>query len=111
MRPGTICTACFVAVIILGVGFVALGVLVIPVLPYFQLDVVLSPKELADPGVRNTTLTLLKRATGNQWLVWTTAGAVLCIIGAIGIRALSRMGAWQRNGAASNELPPTSAAR
>jgi hypothetical protein len=86
MAPPRICTVCFVAVISLGVGFIAVGTLVIPVLPYIQLDVVLSLKELADSQIHDATLSMLKKAGRNQWLMWSLAGAILCVIGGIGLR-------------------------
>ncbi len=90
MNPGRTCTICFLAVVLLGVGFVVIGVFVIPVLPHFQLDVVLSPTQLADPRVRDATLAVLERANGNQWLMWTVAGVVLCLVGVTGMHASLR---------------------
>jgi hypothetical protein len=98
MNLPKICTVCFISVIVLGVGFVAIGVLLTPVLPYFQLDAVLSPKELADPQVRDVTLVILKKAGGNQWLLWFLAGAMPCAIGGVGLFASMRMHAQARKG-------------
>jgi hypothetical protein len=104
-RKNNICTLCFLAVIILGLGFLALGVVVIPTLPYFQLDAVLSPEELADPQVQDATLSLLKKAGGNQWLMWSVAGVMLCIIGGIGMLASLQARACSEKSRLGDELP------
>jgi hypothetical protein len=107
MNPPKICTVCFIGVIVLGVGFVAIGLLLTPVLPYFQLDAVLSPKELADPQVRDVTLAILEKAGGNQWLMWSLAGVMFCAIGGVGLFALMRMHALPRKGTSRDEVPLT----
>jgi hypothetical protein len=67
------------------------GLFVVPVIPYAQLDAVLSPEELADREVRDSTLAMLKKASGNQWLFCTLAGVALGIIASIGLRASGRL--------------------
>lgn len=96
MNPGRTSTVCFVAVILFGCGLIAMGVLVVPIRPHFQLDAVLSPAQLADPAVRAATLALLQRASGNEWLLWALAGVALCTIGSIGLRAVTD-GKWREN--------------
>ncbi len=74
----------------IGVLFMLVGLIVVPILPYAQLDAVLTRSELADPAKRADTLALLKKASGNQWLLWTVGGLAVTAVSAIGLRA-----AWQ----------------
>lgn len=91
MTPVRTCQCGFLLVMLTGAGFLAIGLFVVPILPYFQLDVVLSPAELADARVCGSTLEMLKAAGGNLWLMWTVAGIVLASIGTIGFRASLRL--------------------
>jgi hypothetical protein len=84
------CRTCFGILLAIGVLFLFVGLLVVPVLPYFQLDAVLSPGELADPAKRAASLALLQKASGNQWLLWTAGGLAVTVASAVGLRA-----AWQ----------------
>lgn len=59
----------------------------VPSLPHFQLDAVLTPQQLADVRTRDTTLALLKRASGNTWLLWFVAGLVVTSCAAIDLAA------------------------
>lgn len=77
---------CFGVLLAVGVGFLFLGLTVVPRLPYFQLDTVLSPSELADPHRRAETLALLQRASGNEWLLWVAGGLVVVVASGIGLR-------------------------
>lgn len=72
----------------MGVLMTFLGVMVIPVLPHLQLDVVLTQEELRDEATREATLQMLKKAGGNQWLFWTVPGLILVAVGAVGRLAL-----------------------
>ncbi|MCG8583362.1 MAG: hypothetical protein MI757_01450 [Pirellulales bacterium] len=81
---------CFIATILLGLAFVVIGILVITRLPIFQLDVVLSPEELKDDALRESTMAILKKASGNQWLFWTIGGAANVLVGTIGLLANRR---------------------
>jgi len=82
-----ICRICFGILLAVGTGFVFVGLLVVPILPLFQLDAVLSPSELADPVKRDATRALLEKAAGNQWLFWVAGGLVVTCTSAIGLRA------------------------
>lgn len=73
-----------------GVGFVAIGLVVIPVLPYFQLERVLSPAELADKSKSAATLALLERAAGNTWLFWSLGGLFVIVLSAVGLWAMPK---------------------
>ena len=77
---------CFKALFVVGMGYLLIGMFLVPYLPYFQLDAVLTKAELADQGKRQATLELLKRASGNQWLFWSVAGALVSSLSAIGLR-------------------------
>jgi hypothetical protein len=103
MHSQKTCAVCFVSVLILGASFVAVGLLLMPVLPYFQLDAVLSPEDLANPQVHDATLAMLRKAGGNQWLLWTLAGAMLCVVGGIGLRASLRIGTRPKVHPTTNE--------
>jgi amino acid transporter len=82
-----ICQICFGVLLLVGVGFLFVGLAVVPLLPHFQLDAVLSPGELANPDKRDATLSLLKKAAGNQWLFWAAGGLVVTCTSAIGLWA------------------------
>ena len=81
---------CFIATIVLGLFFLFLGLCVIPVLPWTQLDAVLTQEELTDEALRKSTLEMLKRASGNQWLFWALGGAAQVAIGVSGLLAENR---------------------
>ncbi len=81
------CRACLGVLLATGVFFLVVGLLVVPVLPHIQLDAVLSPGELADPAKRAATITLLQKASGNQWLLWTAGGLAVTVVSAVGLRA------------------------
>jgi hypothetical protein len=76
---------CFTAMLLIGLGFLLIGVCVVPVLPYFQLDAVLDDDELADAAKKAATLEILKRASGNQWVFWTVGGGAVAAISALGL--------------------------
>jgi hypothetical protein len=78
---------CFAVLLAVGVGLMLVGLVVVPLSPHFQLDAVLTPAELADEVKREATLGVLKRASGNQWLLWTGAGGVVVFFSAVGLRA------------------------
>jgi hypothetical protein len=65
-----VCRTCFGVLLAVGIGFLFVGLVVVPVLHYFQLDAVLTRRELADRQKHHATLVMLKRAAGNQWLFW-----------------------------------------
>jgi hypothetical protein len=69
------------------------AVLLVPVIPHFQLDAVLTPQQLADPQTRQTTLALLKQASGNVWLLWFGAGLAVTVSAGIGLVASFRRAA------------------
>jgi len=67
------------------------GLTIGPSLPYLQLDVVLTPAELADPEKKKAALELLKAAQGkNFWSHWPVTGAAISILSVIGLLALPR---------------------
>jgi hypothetical protein len=76
---------CFTSLLVVGVGFTLVGLLVIPILPAFQLDAVLSEAELRDDKVREATMALLRRAVGNGWILWTVAGLLVVMLSATGL--------------------------
>ena len=81
-------TVCLSALLFIGLVISLTGLFVFPSLPYFQLDVVLSPDELADDATREATLALLKRASnGNQWALWTVAGLLVVAFSTLGLYA------------------------
>ena len=48
--------SCFTALLVVGIGFLLIGMFVVPYLPYFQLDAVLNKVELADEEKKLATL-------------------------------------------------------
>ncbi len=81
-------TSCLFALLFIGVVLSLIGLLVIPSLPYVQLDAVLSPDELADDAKREATLAMLKRLNNNnQWAIWTVAGLLVVAFSAVGLYA------------------------
>jgi hypothetical protein len=89
---GAIDRICFGVLMGVGVAFVALGLTVIPLMPYFQLDAVLLPADRNDPNCRAETLAVLNRAAGNQWLFWTGGGLLVIVKSGIGLRSAPRPG-------------------
>ena len=81
---------CFIGTILLGLGFLLVGLVIIPVIPHFQLDVVLTQDELTDDALRNSTLAMLKKASGNQWVVWTIGGVGQLVLGIAGLMSISK---------------------
>jgi hypothetical protein len=84
--PERTCRICFLVLANVGFGFLGVG-LIMPILPYFQLDAVLTPSELADPQKVASTLALLKKAVGNEGLLWALGGLVVIVTSVIGYRA------------------------
>ena len=82
---------CFVAVIVAGLASMVVGLAVMPFRYLFQLDAVLTPAELRDPQVCESTAALLKNAAGNEWLLWTLFGIIQMVIGTVGLLASSKI--------------------
>lgn len=91
ISPRRIFIWCFGITLFLGIAWVAFGLLIVPILPWVQLDRVLTPDELADPQKKEATLALLKHARGNVWLFWTGAGVCLIVVSAIGLFTASQL--------------------
>jgi hypothetical protein len=89
--PERLCALCFVLLLALGAFCLVIGVVLVPVLPHFQLDAVLTPREMADARTREATLALLRRASGNMWLFWAAVGLVGITVSAVGLRAAKRL--------------------
>lgn len=83
---------CLVAQLCAGLILIVVGLAVIPVLPLFQLDRVLTPAELHDPAKREATFALLRHAQGNEKWLWTIAGLVVASSSGVGLWGLRRMG-------------------
>jgi len=77
---------CFTALLVVGIGFMLIGMF-LAVLPYTQLDHVLSPEEFTDKAKRAATLAMLKRAGGITWLLWSLAGLVLAVLSLLRLRS------------------------
>jgi hypothetical protein len=84
-------TICLAAQLIVGLLLLVVGIFVMPHMPYFQLDRVLTPTELADDNKRTATLELLIKAGGNQWLLWTIAGTTTVVLSVLGLLSLSQI--------------------
>jgi hypothetical protein len=89
-RSKTLTVVSLSLLLAIGVCLVGMGTLVVPALPYRQLDVVVTADERADESKRAAALEMLKRANGNAWLYWTIAG--------VGVIGLSAMGLWSERG-------------
>ncbi|MGL4463136.1 MAG: hypothetical protein ACRC1K_13390 [Planctomycetia bacterium] len=76
--------AAFLIQLVVGVLMLLAG-LAAPLRPYFQLDVVLTPEQLADEGTRNTTQALLLKASGNEWLFWIGGGSIVVGASLVGL--------------------------
>src|SRR5262245_38204303 len=68
-----------------GLWQVLVAVAIVPVLPLFQLDAVLTPDELHDAAIKEKTYDLLRRASGNQWLFWLVPGLIVSTASATGL--------------------------
>jgi hypothetical protein len=84
-------TICLAAQLIVGLLLLVVGIFVMPYMPYFQLDRVLTPTELADDNKRTATLEMLRKASGNQWLLWTIAGTTTVVLSVLGLLSLSQI--------------------
>jgi hypothetical protein len=96
-RREQICLICFGVLLAVGIGFLLMGLFVVPLMPHFQLDVVLSPSELADPQRRSQTLALFKAASGNQWLFWSLGGLVIILASGSGLWAALGLGCVKKS--------------
>jgi hypothetical protein len=92
MRPINVCRFSLAACAAIGVCFMLVGVVLVPTLPHLQLDVVLTPQQLAEVETRESTLALLKRASGKMWFFWSAAGLVVTLCAGIGLAASRRVG-------------------
>lgn len=91
LSPQQVCNWCFAITLFFGMAWVAIGVMVVPLRHHIQLDVVLTPEELADARIKEKTLEMLKRTGGNEWVIWTVAGAGLMAVSGVGLVAVNRI--------------------
>ena len=84
-RATTLTVVSLSLLLAIGICLVAMGTLVVPALPYSQLDVVLTASDRADEAKRTAALEMLQRANGNTWIFWTVAGAAVIILSGIGL--------------------------
>ena len=91
--------SCFAPLLVAGFCLIVMGLVIEPVMPWFALDRVLTPKELANPETTRSTLALLKRAQGGRWLFWALAGVFVVSISGLGLWATSR-----RNSPSADDL-------
>lgn len=92
MQPIIICRTSLAACAAVGMCLMLIGVVLVPTLPHFQLDSVLTAEQLADAPTRDATLALLKRANGNLWLLWFAAGLITTSCAVVGLLASRRVG-------------------
>lgn len=83
-----VATTCFAAILAAGIGMMVYGVVVVPIIPYAQVDVILTPEELADPAKVAATLAMLKKAVANLSLLVTLAGLVITLLSGLGVSVL-----------------------
>ena len=76
---------CFATLLLLGIGLTLIGLFMKSMLPYFQLDAVLTPEELANREKKEATLKLLQKAAGNAWFFGCFAGVSVSAISTIGL--------------------------
>jgi hypothetical protein len=100
------CLICFILHLALGLGFIVWGAAVAPSLPHFQLDVVLTPKELEDRIKREETLAMLNKAHTGDGRDWIAGGLLTAVIGVIGLRAAFRLDRQGLQRSRSPNLPP-----
>lgn len=86
-REIAIVRLCFIGVILSGASFIVAGATLNVLVPYAQLDVVLSPEQLRDAELRAFTLALLQKASGRQWLLWILGGVVQLVLGCLGLQS------------------------
>lgn len=87
LQRSRLATLCFILLLIIGLGFLLIGLFAIPMLPYFQLDAVLTPADLADQSKKEATLAVLKRAGGNAWIFWSGGGLLVVCFSILGLWA------------------------
>ena len=88
MPPQRTCRISLAVCFAMGALLMIIAVLLVPALPHFQLDRVLTFEELVDPATREATLTLLKKAQGNSYLALFLAGAIVAVAAGVGLFAL-----------------------
>jgi hypothetical protein len=64
--------------------------IIVPILPHFQLDAVMTRDELIDKRKRESMLALLRNANGNLGLAWAGAGLITICAGSCGLWASGR---------------------
>ena len=69
-----------------GLLILAWGLLVVPILPYVQLDVVLTPEQLRDQALKQQTLTMLQQIERHDMIWAAAAGLFVVVTSAIGLR-------------------------
>ncbi|MBA3314167.1 MAG: hypothetical protein M3552_14490 [Planctomycetota bacterium] len=79
--------ACSAVTICVGFFLMLMGVVIEPLLPLHQVDVVLTREQLADEEIRHHTQEMLQRARGNIPFAWLAAGLAAEASGWIGHEA------------------------
>jgi hypothetical protein len=85
--PEQTCRISFAVLVVVGLSLVTIGITIFLVLPYVQLDAILTPQERVDLEKREYTLGMLKRANGNLGVVVTSFGLMVTVTSLIGHRA------------------------
>jgi hypothetical protein len=84
--------ACFLFVILAGIGCVVVGPALDVLHPHVQLDHVLDPGQLQDEATHTQTLEILKRSSPRRdWPFWILLGLGLVSLGGIGLHATGRL--------------------
>ena len=74
-----VCRTCFGVLLAVGIGFLLLGVTVVPLAPHFQPMSCSRPRNCWTRTNRGH-MDLLKKAAGNQWRFWTAGGLVIIVV-------------------------------
>lgn len=90
MPPLAACRISLVACLLIGVAIILFAIVLVPTMPHFRLDGVLTPHELADPPTREATLALLKKTNRNEWVLWFLAGLAVTVTAGVGLFASRR---------------------
>jgi hypothetical protein len=75
---------CFIVTGGLGLFLVLFGIFVMPTIPYFQLDAVLTPDQLRDEKLMDETLMMLQKVLGNQPQFCMLFGLAIVAASAVG---------------------------
>lgn len=87
MTRNDVARLCFFGVLFIGLGCIFVCAQLDTIVPYFRLDVVLTPEELADDEITQRTLDYLRSAKSGHAPYWYATGIALVVLSGLGLWA------------------------